>query len=87
MGLGITAFYVLQTVLNAFTGLGPDKLALIPTPPGLSPTIFQALAGAIDKLAPNLAIVIAFGGEYGWRGYLQNELVKLEKVRGILCLT
>ncbi len=37
-------------------------------------------------LAPILAIVIAFGEEYGWRGYLQNELFKLGRVRGVLLL-
>jgi membrane protease YdiL (CAAX protease family) len=35
-------------------------------------------------LAPFLALLIAFGEEYGWRGYLQSELIKLGKVRGIL---
>jgi membrane protease YdiL (CAAX protease family) len=37
-------------------------------------------------LAPFLAIVIAFGEEYGWRGYLQSELFKLGRVRGVLLL-
>jgi uncharacterized protein len=35
-------------------------------------------------LAPILAIVLAFGEEYGWRGYLQSELCKLGRVRGVL---
>jgi len=35
-------------------------------------------------LAPFLAIVIAFGEEFGWRGYLQSELLKLGRVRGVL---
>jgi membrane protease YdiL (CAAX protease family) len=35
---------------------------------------------------PVLAIVIAFGEEYGWRGYLQSELLKLGRVRGVLLL-
>lgn len=37
-------------------------------------------------LAPFLAIVIAFGEEYGWRGYLQSELFKLGRVRGVILL-
>ena len=37
-------------------------------------------------LAPFLAIVIAFGEEYGWRGYLQTELFKMGRVRGVLLL-
>ena len=88
IGLGIVAFYVLQAGFNAFTGLGPVKLeTTIPTPPGLTPVLFQALAGVQSVLlAPIFAIVIAFGEEYGWRGYLQSELVKLGRVRGILLL-
>ena len=44
--------------------------------------------GAVQSvlLAPILAIVIAFGEEYGWRGYLQSELLKLGRVRGVLLL-
>jgi membrane protease YdiL (CAAX protease family) len=35
-------------------------------------------------LSPILNLVFFFGEEYGWRGYLQSELVKLGKVRGLL---
>jgi len=37
-------------------------------------------------LAPVLAIVITLGEEYGWRGYLQSELLKIGRVRGVLLL-
>lgn len=37
-------------------------------------------------LSPFLGLLIAFGEEYGWRGYLQGELVKLGKARGILLI-
>jgi hypothetical protein len=30
--------------------------------------------------------VLAFGEEYGWRGYLQSELFKMGRVRGVLLL-
>jgi len=33
-----------------------------------------------------LGIVIGFGEEYGWRGYLQNEMFKLGRVRGVLLM-
>ena len=37
-------------------------------------------------LSSVLTIVALFGEEYGWRGYLQNELFKLGRVRGVLLL-
>ncbi len=85
MGLGVVAFYALQAALNALFGLGPASLAPIGAPPGLSSQTFLILGGVQSVLlAPVLAIVIAFGEEYGWRGYLQSELVKLGRVRGVL---
>ena len=84
-GLGIAGFYVLQAVLNAPLGLGPTSPAPSPVPPGLSPgTLVVAAAVQSVLLAPFLAIVIAFGEEYGWRGYLQSELFKLGRVRGVV---
>ncbi|MCL4561406.1 MAG: CPBP family intramembrane metalloprotease [Chloroflexi bacterium] len=86
-GLAFIAYYVLQAVLNALTGLGGAKLGLILAPPGFSPATYLIL-GVVQTvlLGPILGIVITFGEEYGWRGYLQNELVKLGRVRGILLL-
>jgi membrane protease YdiL (CAAX protease family) len=84
--LGIIGFYVLQTVFNAAAGLGPSQLApVIGAPPGMTEQMFLVLA-AIQTvvLGPILGIVITFGEEYGWRGYLQTELVKLGRVRGVL---
>ena len=86
-GLGFITFYVLQAVFNAYAGLGGARLALFPAPPGLSPEVFSILGGLQSVLlAPILAIVIALGEEYGWRGYLQSELFKLGRVRGVLLL-
>jgi membrane protease YdiL (CAAX protease family) len=86
-GLGFIAYYVLQAALNALLGLGGSHLAAIPTPSGLSPNAFLVL-GAFQTvvLYPFLAIVIAFGEEYGWRGYLQSELLKLGRMRGVLLI-
>lgn len=85
--LAIVGFYILQAVLNAAFGLGGAQLAPLPAPPGLSPRTVVIL-GAVQSvlLAPILAIVIAFGEEYGWRGYLQSELFKIGRVRGVLLL-
>jgi len=86
-GLGIILYYVLQTALNSLFGLGSSQLTPPPAPTGLSPNVFLILAGVQSVLlAPILAIVIAFGEEYGWRGYLQKELFKLGRVRGVLLL-
>jgi membrane protease YdiL (CAAX protease family) len=86
-GSGFIAYYALQAALNAYTGLGVARLALLPAPPGLSPEGFSIVAGLQSVLlAPILAIVIALGEEYGWRGYLQSELLKLGRVRGVLLL-
>ena len=37
-------------------------------------------------LASMFALLIAFGEEYGWRGFLQGELIKMGKVKGIALL-
>jgi membrane protease YdiL (CAAX protease family) len=85
-GLGFFAYYILQAVLNAFTGLGSANFGPNLTPPGASSGtyliigVLQVLYGSI------LGIVIGFGEEYGWRGYLQNEMFKLGRVRGVLLL-
>ncbi len=86
-GLGIVAYYALQAALNAVTGLGTNSLAPLPAVPGMAPNTVLIL-GAVQSvlLAPVLAISIAFGEEYGWRGYLQGELFKLGRVRGVLLL-
>lgn len=86
-GLAFVAYYVLQTVLNAIFGLGGARLDLPAIPPGLSPGFFVFLATVQSVLlGPVLGIVIAFGEEYGWRGYLQSKLFKMGRVRGVLLL-
>ena len=37
-------------------------------------------------VGPLLGLIISFGEEYGWRGYLQTELIRLGRVRGVLLL-
>jgi CAAX protease family protein len=86
-GAGFIIYYVLQAALNAYTGLGGTNLTPPPAPPGLGLNAFLILAAVQSVLvAPILAIVIAFGEEYGWRGYLQSELFKLGRIRGVLLL-
>lgn len=84
-GLAFVVYYILQAALNAAFGLGQARLAPPPTSSGLDPTIFVILAAVQSVLlAPILAILLGFGEEYGWRGYLQSELFKLGRVRGVL---
>jgi membrane protease YdiL (CAAX protease family) len=87
LGLAIVAYYAIQALLNGILGLCQANLAPLPTPPGFSPATFLII-GAVQSvlLAPVLAIVIAFGEEYGWRGYLQSELFKMGRRRGVLLL-
>jgi membrane protease YdiL (CAAX protease family) len=86
-GVGIIVFYILQAVLNGVFGLGSTQLSPPPIPAGLNTTSFLIL-GALQSvlIAPFLAIVLGFGEEYGWRGYLQSELFKMGRVRGVLLL-
>jgi len=83
-GLALGAFWGLQTLLLALLHLGrPVNLSPM-TPPGMSATMLVVLAlvqGVL--LGPFLGLVITFGEEYGWRGYLQSELIKLGRVRGV----
>jgi membrane protease YdiL (CAAX protease family) len=37
-------------------------------------------------VGPLLGLLMGFGEEYGWRGYLQSELIKIGKRRGVLLL-
>ena len=77
---------MLQVVLNAISGL--VRLIVAPAaPPGAeSRRHLDVAAVQTVLLAPILALVITFGEEYGWRGYLQSELLKLGRVRGVLLL-
>ena len=86
-GLAIVAWFFVQAALNAITGLGGSQLTPLPATPGLNPTaMLIVIAVQTVLLGPILGLVITFGEEYGWRGYLQSELFKLGRVRGVLLL-
>ena len=80
-GLGFVVFYALQAALNALTGLGGSGQI----PPGVHSPLQLVLAGVQTVLlVPLLAILVYFGEEFGWRGYLQSELIKTGRARGVL---
>ncbi len=96
-GLLLIVVYGLMAGLNWLLGLGeavdiktyisqvaPEQAAAVqdvPTSLLLISTGFQSVI-----LAPFMALVIVFGEEYGWRGYLQNQLIRMGKIRGVLLL-
>ncbi len=90
-GLGLVLFYGLQTLLNYVFKLGtvPDIKAMYP--PGAAdniPAVALFLSAALNAIiiGPFLGLIITFGEEYGWRGYLQTELTRLGRKRGVLLL-
>lgn len=85
--LAFAAYYTLQTALNVIFRLGPTHLTPFPTPEGVNP-IAYTIIGAIGLLLFGSVISFGtgFGEEYGWRGYLQSELFKLGRVRGVFLL-
>ena len=85
--LPYVAFYVLQTALNALFGLGPSTLVPDAAPQGFNPYLYTILrSGGVLLIGSVLAMIALFGEEYGWRGYLRNEMFKLGRVRGVLLM-
>jgi membrane protease YdiL (CAAX protease family) len=87
-GLAMVLFYGLQALLNYVFKLGtlvditrmyPAEAVAAMPPAALLATAF--LNAVI--IGPFLGLIITFGEEYGWRGYLQSELVHLGRIRGV----
>jgi len=96
-GLLTVFIYGLMTALNALLGLGEavDLRAFLTQAGGVQAegllampdsTLLLLIGAQTVILGPFLALLISFGEEYGWRGYLQSELVKMGKVRGLALL-
>lgn len=94
-GLAFMLFYGLSTALNAAFSLGQpsDPAALLATMSGGQQNIDMplnilrlVLFFQTALLGPLLGLIMGFGEEYGWRSYLQGELIKLGKMRGVLVL-
>lgn len=90
-GLGVIAFYGLQTLLNYVFRLGEvvdlttafPQMAAADLP---AAALLPILALQTVVIGPFLGLIISMGEEYGWRGYLQTELTRLGRVRGIFLL-
>jgi membrane protease YdiL (CAAX protease family) len=90
-GLALVIFFAFQTWLNYFFKLGTvvDLLTAFPQMAAAnlpSVALYLSLALNIILIGPLLGLIIAFGEEYGWRGFLQTELIKLGRVRGTFLL-
>lgn len=87
-GLGILAYSGFQTALSWIFKMGtPVDLSMLAAkaPAGMSfPVLMIIIAAQTLILGPFLGLVVTFGEEYGWRGYLQPALMKIGKVKGIL---
>ncbi len=91
LGLGLVAFYGLETLLNYLFKLGTvaDIRAMFPAGAAANtPTSTLLLSTALNAviIGPLLGLIITFGEEYGWRGFLQSQLTRLGRVRGVLLL-
>ncbi len=88
----LVAFYGLTVGLNRLFNLGesadlPSLLQSLNIPGDVSTGAFLLLVFAQTVIAgPLLGLVLAFGEEYGWRGFLQGELFGLGRRRGALIL-
>jgi membrane protease YdiL (CAAX protease family) len=87
-GLAIILFAGLQTALSWLFKMGqvPDISLYLSQAAsmGMSANVFMVvLAAQTIILGPFLGLLITFGEEYGWRGYLQSALMGLGRVRGV----
>lgn len=89
-GGAIVVFLAIQTGLNALFKLGvPVDSNLLAAQMGTTmpgTTLVIVLAVQMILQGSLMGLVIAFGEEYGWRGFLQTQLMRLGKKRGVLIL-
>src|SRR5574339_10180 len=87
-GLGVILFCSLETLLNYVFKLGHpgDPSVLYPAGSTASiPPMVLMVSTAFNMviIGPLLGLIISFGEEYGWRGFLQSELIHLGRMRGV----
>ena len=87
--LGVVLFLLVQAGLNGVLGLGDyqgiqESIAGMPVPRALYPFALIAFLFLTVVGTPLGGLAVTFGEEYAWRGFLQTELVKLGRRRGVL---
>ena len=87
-GLGVILFCALEALLNDVFKLGQPGNPAVLYPPGstasIPPTVLMiSTAFNMVVVGPLLGLIISFGEEYGWRGFLQSELIHLGRIRGV----
>jgi len=88
IGLGLAGFYALQTLLNYLFQMGTlvDVKAIAPVEMASWPVfaIHGFLIVSALAIGPLGNILLFFGEEYGWRGFLQRTLARMGRIPGVL---
>lgn len=88
LGVGVVLFLLIQAGLNWVFGFGDfqgmqECIEGIPVPRELYPFALGAFLLLSIIGTPLGGLAATFGEEYGWRAFLQTELVKLGRRRGV----
>jgi uncharacterized protein len=87
-GLAMVLFYGLEALLNYIFKLGTLADITAMYPPGTAAAIppmvlYASTMFNVIIVGPILGLIITFGEEFGWRGFLQSELIHLGRIRGV----
>jgi membrane protease YdiL (CAAX protease family) len=88
-GGAIVVFFGLQAALNQLFKLSTvaDLRTLMPGGTTMPIALLTFVLGAQTVIVGSLVgLVVTLGEEFGWRGYLQGQLIRLGKRRGVLVL-
>jgi membrane protease YdiL (CAAX protease family) len=82
--LGVIVFFALQAGLNLLLGLGDfqgqvEQIYGISISAGIRPLALIVAFGLAITGIPLSGLALVFGEEYGWRGFLQDELTPIGK--------
>jgi membrane protease YdiL (CAAX protease family) len=91
IALAFVAFLILQGLLDLAAGTGPSILGTIPgvdvpIPEGTEPVILVITFVLVIVGTPLGNLAMLFGEEYGWRGFLQDELEPIGRRRSALLI-